>query len=216
MQAVILAAGQGSRLAPLTDNKPKALVEVSGVPIIWRVLATVIPLVNTVTIVGTERFFDDTQCLKFVLQKEPLGTADALRKVPPLDAPFLLLGCDTIFSVEHIKDIIKADSEIVLSTRTEQPKESVSTITYYSGGKIAGIAEKPQVPTSTTQSLMLYKLPAKTFDYLPRVKKTRRSEYGIQSVINTMIVDGSSVTTVECVDEYFHLTQMSDIEKFTG
>lgn len=213
MQAIILAAGRGSRLAPLTDDKPKALVEVGGVPIIWRVLTTVGPLVDTVTIVGSERFFDDTQFVKFILQKEPLGTANALRCVPPLVEPFVLLGCDTIFQPDHIRTVFEAEAEIALSVRAERAEVWHSTITYYQGGKIAGIAENPQFPTSTTQSLMLYKLPSAIFDYLPAVKKSRRKEYEIQDAINMMIADGFSVATVEC-GEYFHLTQASDIEKF--
>lgn len=39
MKAVILAAGVGSRLAPLTDDRPKALVSVAGTPILFRHLA---------------------------------------------------------------------------------------------------------------------------------------------------------------------------------
>lgn len=38
MKAIILAAGMGSRLAPLTDDRPKVLVEVLGKPILFRQL----------------------------------------------------------------------------------------------------------------------------------------------------------------------------------
>lgn len=38
MQAIILAAGLGSRLRPLTDSVPKALTEINGVPMLMRTL----------------------------------------------------------------------------------------------------------------------------------------------------------------------------------
>ncbi|HAY20969.1 MAG TPA: mannose-1-phosphate guanyltransferase, partial [Desulfobacterales bacterium] len=38
MIAVILSAGVGRRLAPLTENIPKALIEVGGRPLIWHTL----------------------------------------------------------------------------------------------------------------------------------------------------------------------------------
>jgi len=42
MKAMIFAAGKGTRLKPLTDNKPKALVEVNGIPMLERVISNLI------------------------------------------------------------------------------------------------------------------------------------------------------------------------------
>ena len=41
MNAIILAGGMGKRLRPLTDNKPKPMIEISGKPILeWQLLLT--------------------------------------------------------------------------------------------------------------------------------------------------------------------------------
>ena len=54
MKALILAAGIGSRLAPFTDKKPKALIEVNGVPILKNQLECLIKnnIKNIVVIAG--------------------------------------------------------------------------------------------------------------------------------------------------------------------
>ena len=38
MQAMIFAAGLGTRLKPMTDTRPKALVEIDGHPLLWHVI----------------------------------------------------------------------------------------------------------------------------------------------------------------------------------
>ena len=42
MKAMIFAAGLGTRLLPLTENRPKALVEVAGVPALQRVIMNLV------------------------------------------------------------------------------------------------------------------------------------------------------------------------------
>ena len=44
MQAVVLAAGEGTRLRPLTENKPKGMVEVEGKPILTHCLEQLVSL----------------------------------------------------------------------------------------------------------------------------------------------------------------------------
>lgn len=69
MKAIILAAGQGQRLRPYTDNKPKCLVEYRGMSIIRYILNTMKKShIKDITLVGGYR----QEVLKEYLKKDPL------------------------------------------------------------------------------------------------------------------------------------------------
>jgi len=220
MQAIILAAGRGSRLAPLTDDRPKAMVMVAGRPIFWRVVdsllqagvSDIIAVTNGYSL-AAHIYAPSGARVQAAVQETPLGTADALAQVGGMASPFLLLGCDSLFPADHIRAVMACPAQIVLSGKRERwPGRHQSTISYQ-GRKIAGIAEKPAYPTSSMTSLMLYKLPPFIFDYLAGVEKSARGELEIQSAINAMIADGTTVSVVAC-DDYFHLTNASDLRGY--
>lgn len=217
MQAIVLGAGLGRRLAPLTDERPKALIEVGGQPIMWWVIdclaqagvGEVMVVTSGYEVGGHWPGIKITE----VVQGDPLGTADALGQVCPPSEPFLVLGCDGLFSAAHIRAVMGGSSEMVLSTRAGAAVDH-STMMYTPEGEIVGVAEKPPFPTSTMQSLLLYKLPPSVFDYLPRVRKSERGEYELQAAINMMIAGGIGVAAVEYVGAYFHLTEAYQIGEF--
>jgi glucose-1-phosphate thymidylyltransferase len=107
MQAVVPAAGEGTRLRPLTVDRPKGLVEVAGKPLLSHALETLVGLgVSGVVVVigyrGAEiraRYgdsFEDTP-LTYVRQDERLGLAHALLQADPhVDGDFLCLNGDNV------------------------------------------------------------------------------------------------------------------------
>lgn len=114
MEAMILAAGLGTRLRPLTDRVPKALVEVAGVPMLERVARRLVAagarriIVNVHHHAGqVERFLEDLELgAEVVLSpepEEPLGTGGALRRAARLfeaREPFLLHNVDVVSDVD--------------------------------------------------------------------------------------------------------------------
>jgi NDP-sugar pyrophosphorylase family protein len=114
MRCAILAGGRGTRLGPLTEDLPKALVDVAGRPFLeyqLELLRTggVSEIVLCVGYLGSvvERTIGDGSRLGVSVQyshdgPEPLGTAGALRNaLPLLGARFLVTYGDTLLTVDH-------------------------------------------------------------------------------------------------------------------
>lgn len=112
---MILAAGEGTRLRPLTDRTPKALVEVGGVPMLERVARRLIEagatrLVINVHYLGEQirRFVEEKQGfgVEVLISDEPeqrLETGGGLRYAAPLfrrTAPFLMHNVDVVTDLD--------------------------------------------------------------------------------------------------------------------
>lgn len=107
MKAMLLAAGRGERLRPLTDTLPKALVEAGGKPLIaWHLerlaAAGCREAVINVSHLGeriVERLGDGARYgmrLAYSREAQPLETAGGIANALPLlgEEPFLLVNAD--------------------------------------------------------------------------------------------------------------------------
>jgi NDP-sugar pyrophosphorylase family protein len=84
MEAMILAAGDGTRLRPLTDRLPKALVPVRGRPLLQHVLDRLVAAGATRIVVNTCRHADQVEA--WLAAHAPAGVAVALSHEP--DGPY--------------------------------------------------------------------------------------------------------------------------------
>jgi MurNAc alpha-1-phosphate uridylyltransferase len=114
MQCVILAGGRGTRLGPLTEDRPKALVDVAGRPFLEYQLELlrrggVSEIVLCVGYLGSaiERAIGDGSRFGLSIRysydgPEPLGTAGAVRNaLPMLGERFLVTYGDTLLTVDY-------------------------------------------------------------------------------------------------------------------
>ena len=112
LPAVVIAAGLGSRLRPLTERYAKPLLPIDGRPVLATLLlelaAAGCPQVTLVTghlAEQVERFAGDGSAwglpLRAARQPRPDGSADAVA-IAAATAPYLVLGADTVFSPGEI------------------------------------------------------------------------------------------------------------------
>ncbi|NYT02376.1 MAG: NTP transferase domain-containing protein, partial [Methanosarcinales archaeon] len=108
MQAIVLAAGEGSRMRPLTAGRPKVMLPVAGVPLLEEIVlrARDAGVFRFVFVVGygqehvRRHFIDGTALgvrIEYAVQEEQLGTGHALQSAEPLaEKHFLVLNGDIL------------------------------------------------------------------------------------------------------------------------
>ncbi len=207
MQSIILAAGKGSRLHPITVKRSKAMLPILGMPIVARVMETLIEngLQDFILVVSPDdreivHYFEHESTLdarvQFVIQPERRGMADALSRAASLvHGDFLLTACDNLASKEDIGFMLalwrsKPQLNGILALM-EVPPEKISSvgIVELQGEWVRHIIEKPDPAQSpgNTASMPLYLFRRRILDYLPAVPLSPRGEYELQDAIQMLI-----------------------------
>jgi bifunctional UDP-N-acetylglucosamine pyrophosphorylase/glucosamine-1-phosphate N-acetyltransferase len=192
MQAVILAAGEGTRVYPLTKTKAKPSLKVLGKSIIEYNLEALSGLVKEVILVIGYKGEDIEKNIgsnfgplkiKYVWKKEILGTADAAKEAKDLiKDKFLLLNGDDIYSKEDIKKCLKTFPSILLAKVEDPSRFGVVSI---ENDSIKDIAEKPENPSGNLVNTGLYFLDKSIFDF--EIEKSQRNEYEFTDLIKNYI-----------------------------
>lgn len=210
MQGVILAAGRGTRLRPVTETRTKAMAPVAGKPIVARVIELLAEngIRDFVLVVSPDdpdirAFFAEGAHagvqIQFVEQRERLGMAHALRQAAPLiHDDFILSACDNLVPSAHIADLLNRFAEgtapavlSLLEIERERVRSSgvVELQPSEQGDRIVRIVEKPtpEEAPSTIASLPLYVFSQRLLAYLPEVQPSSRGEYELQDAIQMLI-----------------------------
>jgi len=223
MEALILAAGRGTRMRGLCEHTPKPVLPVGNVPVLEYILEGLARAeVERAWIVvghGSEAVrsvLKDRRAgveLGFIEQPNPDGTGSAtlLGQVHLKPEPFMLLFADILVPQGEYEALVRshrqAGSDAVLAVR-RVPDPCRGAAVYVEDGRVTRIVEKPEPGTSTTDfdNAGLFIMPPALFDYLQRVGLSPRSEYELTDAIAAMIAGGVSHAVHELDGFWFNLT----------
>jgi NDP-sugar pyrophosphorylase family protein len=197
IQAVILAAGRGTRMGDLTNNIPKPMLFVDGKPILEHILNNLPEEVSEIIFVIGHKgelikdYFGDSyngKDIKYVEQKDLNGTAGAVHCAKDLlNGKFLVLNGDNFYHHSDLKKFINYDLG-VLTKEVDNPCE-FGIVKTDENGNLLEIIEKPTEYVGNLANIGAYVLNKKFFNYDLVKKKVSDKEYGLPQTLARMAKD---------------------------
>ncbi len=200
MLAVILAAGEGRRMRPLTHNVPKVMLPVEGKPILEHIISACseAEIKHVVIVIGyygdvIRSYFGDGHHfdteIEYARQKKQLGTADAIAQVKDfVDQKFLVLNGDSLVSSTIIKALAnKLEDKTTVIAVKEVNKPQQYGVIEVKGDKVVRIVEKPKKPVTKLANLGIYGFDPVIFDAIDITLLSSRGEYEITDSIQILV-----------------------------
>jgi len=199
MECVVLAAGEGRRMRPLTAKRPKVMLPLANRPMLEHlVLAARDAAINDfVFVVGygereiRKHFGDGSQWgihIRYAPQRHQHGTADAVRSVRDLvTGPFLLLNGDMIIKSTDIAELRNCHPPCMSMSTTDHPGDY--GVVMVENGLVTSLEEKSKNPKSNMINAGAYLFDADIFDAVDRVQTSSRGELELTDALIKYIAE---------------------------
>jgi NDP-sugar pyrophosphorylase family protein len=234
-KVVVSAAGQGTRMLHLSQDRPKHLIEVNQRPFLAYLLDNILQAgyQDIILVVGykqgmmkefVENYKQHHPCtITLVPQFEILGpkeveygTACPIKCVKDLvkGESFISLVGDNIYSAKDLASMNVDDGfTYVGGLKHETPEKFGVLLT--DGENLKEIVEKPKQFVGDLINTSLYKFTPEVFDKLPLIRKSERGEYEITDVIS-LLAKENKVKVKRIEDNWMDFGRPEDVEKFSG
>ncbi|MDD1751205.1 MAG: NTP transferase domain-containing protein [Methanothrix sp.] len=195
MQAIILAAGEGSRMRPLTAKMPKVMLPVAGKPLLEHIIlrAHAAGVDRFVLIVGYEAesvrsYFGGGSRLNlridYATQTKQLGTGHALMAAESqAEDRFLVLNGDVLADVESLRELAQGGAA-VSAIKIDDPRRY--GVFLQENGYFRSVVEKSANPPSNLANAGIYLLERSIFDILRAAPLSERGEYELTDGLNLL------------------------------
>jgi NDP-sugar pyrophosphorylase family protein len=171
MQAVVLAGGKGTRLAPYTNVLPKPLMPIGNMPILEVLLRQMksVGFTEVILTVGhlaelLEAFFRDGSRfglkIRYSFEESPLGTAGPLALIDNLEETFLVCNGDVLTTL-NLNDLLKfhrgRNGIATIAMHHRQVNINLGVIQYNTSSEITGYLEKPSMDYMVSMGIYIFK-----------------------------------------------------------
>jgi glucose-1-phosphate thymidylyltransferase len=212
MQAVVLAAGEGTRLRPLTEDKPKAMVEVDDKPILTHCFDRLADLGadEFVVVVGYKKqkiieYYEDAYDgipITYAHQREPRGLAHALLTAEDhVQDDFMLMLGDNIFEA-NLADVVnrqredRADAAFLVEEVPYEEASRYGVCDTNKYGEITDVVEKPDDPPSNLVMTGFYTFTPAIFHACHLVQPSNRGELELSDAVDLLIHSGRTIDAI--------------------
>lgn len=210
MKAIILSAGEGSRMRPLTLTKPKTMLPVAGKPILQynieslrnNGITDILLIVRYKEDIIRDYFGDGSEFdvnITYKTQKDFLGTANAISYGEDfIEDSLIVLNGDIILDDDVIEEIIKDYEDLkpdTLMALTEVEDPSAFGVVEIEGNRIKHIVEKPKIEDAPSNLVNagIYIFNKDIFEKIEKTELSERGEYEITDSLLMQIEDNKNV-----------------------
>lgn len=230
-QGVILAAGRGSRMGPLADHYPKALLPIANVPLLCRHVETLraLEVREIIVVVGHHAEMieatlgggqDRGVSIRYVHQHERQGLAHAVSTLEPhITAPFYLLLGDIYFEFTRPGEAAclfeSQGAAAVLAVQDHAEPAAVQrnfSVAMELGGRVRQVVEKPTTLQVHCKGCGFYLFDGRIFDAIRRTGRSAlRNEFELTDAIQILIDDDAPVYGVAMTAWDVNITVPADL-----
>ena len=199
MDAIILAAGLGTRLRPFTEKTPKPMLPVRGRPILDWSLGSLPAVVDRVIVVvhylgeQVEAYLETQRHVpawEVVHQVKPRGTGDALlscrSRLRP-GASFMVLNGDDLYGAADLSELVRHRAGLVCQMVNEPRKYGIAFLN--GDGTLEKLIEKPDLDGPQLANTGAYVVPPEVFE--TELTLSPRGEYEITQYVSATAAKGT-------------------------